>query len=57
MTGYKGGDGEPQLVQALEALLTAEETDAVASIKNRYWVIGSIIEIAQAHGYMSAMGR
>jgi hypothetical protein len=56
MTGYKGGDGEPQLVQALEALLTAEETDAVASIKNRYWVIGSIIEIAQAHGYMSAMG-
>jgi hypothetical protein len=54
--GYDGGDGEPQLVEALEALFAAEETDTVSAIKNRYWVIGSIIEIAQARGYMSAMG-
>ena len=54
--GYTGGDGEEQLVAAISALLDEEEEDTVKNIKNKYWVIGSAIEIAIARGYTKAPG-
>jgi hypothetical protein len=54
--GYDGGDNEEQLVTAIAALLDAEEADTVANIKNKYWVIGSAIEIAIARGYTTGPG-
>jgi hypothetical protein len=54
--GYDGGDGEPEIVAALTELFATIEGEVVHNIKEKYWVIGHAIEIAEARGYVKAMG-
>jgi hypothetical protein len=54
IVGYDGGDGEEALLTALKQRMDFEITDAWDRSREKDMYIGSIIEIAQARGYVKA---
>ena len=54
--GYDGGDSQAELVKAANALIEADALDAIQKIKQRYWPLGNILEIAKARGYTQELG-
>ncbi len=54
--GYSGGDGERALVIAANEILRLGEADTVTKIKQQYWPLGEIMEIANKRGYTKRLG-
>jgi hypothetical protein len=54
--GYDGGDSQAELIKAANALIEADALDAIEKIRQRYWPLGSILEIAKARGYTKELG-
>ena len=54
--GYTGGDGEQALVIAANKLLSLGEADTITKIKQQYWKLGEIMEIAAQRGYTKVLG-
>ena len=55
-THYDGGRSEEAVVSAISHLLNDDEADTVKKIKNVYWRIGEIIEIAVAERFHAGAG-